>query len=582
MQFRGRLSERTTTAKIDAPIFNRKGRRRNRWCYAVTLLVFAVGVLWAGMPTLTNLRLAADQFGVEKDIVAFTVNEGRQGNTDLNGDLDDSDRVLHVYDAKKGTIVNLGLDARDLVVEKKRVAFRVEEERQGDTDLNGDSDAESDDNVLHVYDVKKDIMTNLGLAAESDLQMEKDRVAFRVDERAQGETDFNGDADSDDSVLHVYDAKKGTITNVGLAAVFGIQMEKGRIVFRVSEEDQGDSDLNGDGDEDSDDRVLHVYDARKGTLTNVGLAASDNFQMEKDLVAFLVDEQQQGNTELNDDGFADSDRVLHVYDAKKDITTNLRLAARNGFQIEKRRVAFAVHEGAQGNTDLNGDLDTSDSVLHVYDAKKGTITNVGLAANSIQMAKDWVAFRVPEGAQGGTNLNGDLDANDQVLHVYNAKTGVVTNVGLAADSIRMEKDRVAFRVGEEAQGDTDLNGNGDADSDERVIHVYDAKKGTTTNLGLVANSDLQMEKDSVSFRVEEQRQGSDLNGDGDADSDEDVLHVYDAKKGIITNVGLAAERNFQMEKHRVVFRVNENDQGNMDLNDDSDSGDRVIHVYETK
>lgn len=254
--------------------------------------------------------------------------------------------------------------------------------------------------------------------------------------------------------------------------------------------------------------------------------------MEKDLVAFLVDELQQGNTELNDDGFADSDRVLHVYDAKKD-------------------------------------------------AKKGTITNVGLAADSIRMSKDWVAFRVSEGAQGGTDLNGDLDSFDRVLHVYNAKTGVVTNVGLVADSIRIEKDRVAFRVDEEAQGDTDLNGNGDADSDERVIHVYDAKKGTTTNLGLVANSDLQMEKDSVSFRVEEQRQGSDLNGDGDADSDEDVLHVYDAKKGIITNVGLAVD-NVQMEKNRLVFRVDENHQGDMDLNDDGDSEDRVIHVYDTK
>ena len=269
MQFRGGLSRWTTTAKIGAPIFNRKGRRRNRWCYAVTLLVFAVGVLWAGMPTLTNLRLAADQFGVEKDIVAFTVSEGRQGNTDLNGDLDGSDRVLHVYDAKKGTIINLGLDSGTPLVEKKRVAFRVNEEAQGFTDLNGDSD----DRVLHVYDVKNDITSNLGLAVAADVQMEKDRVAFRVDEQTQGRTDFNGDADSDDHVVHVYDAKKGTITNVGLAAMSGIQMEKGRVVFRVSEEDQGDSDLNGDGDEDSDDRVLHVYDAKKGTITNVGLAA---------------------------------------------------------------------------------------------------------------------------------------------------------------------------------------------------------------------------------------------------------------------------------------------------------------------
>ena len=138
MQFRGRLSRWTTAAEIGAPIFNRKGRRWNRWCYAVTILVFAVGVLWAGMPTLTNLRLAANQFGIEKDTVAFTVDESSQGNIDLNGDLDTRDDVLHFYDAKKGIIVNVGLASDAPLVEKKRVAFRVDQEAQGFTDLSGD------------------------------------------------------------------------------------------------------------------------------------------------------------------------------------------------------------------------------------------------------------------------------------------------------------------------------------------------------------------------------------------------------------------------------------------------------------
>ena len=82
-------------------------------CFSATLLLLAVGVLWAGMPTLTNLRLAATKFPIEKDIVAFTVDESRQGNTDLNGDLDDEDDVLHIYDAKKGTSqITAGVEQR--------------------------------------------------------------------------------------------------------------------------------------------------------------------------------------------------------------------------------------------------------------------------------------------------------------------------------------------------------------------------------------------------------------------------------------------------------------------------------------
>ena len=49
-----------------------------------------------------------------------------------------------------------------------------------------------------------------------------------------------------------------------------------------------------------------------------------------------------------------------------------------------------------------------------------TTTNVGFAAFNILIDGNLVVFRVPESAQGlgGTDLNGDGDTLDSVVHVF--------------------------------------------------------------------------------------------------------------------------------------------------------------------
>ena len=49
--------------------------------------------------------------------------------------------------------------------------------------------------------------------------------------------------------------------------------------------------------------------------------------------------------------------------------TNVGLDASLGFRLDGNLVAFGVFESNQGNTDLNGDGDTNDTVLHVFDGK---------------------------------------------------------------------------------------------------------------------------------------------------------------------------------------------------------------------
>jgi hypothetical protein len=191
------------------------------------------------------------------------------------------------------------------------------------------------------------------------------------------------------------------------------------------------------------------------------------------------------------------------------------------------------------------------------------------------VAGDLVAFRVPEAAQGGIDLNSDGDASDQVLQVFDAGTGISTNLGLAADDFLLEGGLAAFRVRESSQGDTDLNGDGDAS--DRVVHVFDAAAGITTNLGLAAWAVTGVEGDLVAFPVMESSQGrSDLNGDGDAV--DFVAHVFSATTGTTRNLGLATESRFAVEGNIVAFRVWERGQGSTDLNGDGDTSDFILHV----
>ena len=53
---------------------------------------------------IANLGLAADPWiAADADFVAFSVVESSQAQTDLNGDRDDSDSVLHVFPCRAAT-----------------------------------------------------------------------------------------------------------------------------------------------------------------------------------------------------------------------------------------------------------------------------------------------------------------------------------------------------------------------------------------------------------------------------------------------------------------------------------------------
>src|SRR5262249_39389558 len=265
-------------------------------------------------------------------------------SNDITGDGDVADTVLEVLDARGAGAVTPLCPAGAVTVAAGAAAF-LRPENAGATpnlacppgpSLNGDAD--TTDDVVHLWSGGS--VQNLGRAASAVTlgavcsvagtactryddcpageTCAASWVAALVSESGQGQTDFNGDGDAVDSVLQVYGVNGGGWTNVGKAA--DTVAAAGPIVaFTSPEAAQGGTDLNGDGD--ALDRVLGVYHADTGALTNVGQAAAEFVLGDRGLVAFRTLEQDQGNTDLNHDG-DHLDGVLQVYDAVSDRLLN--------------------------------------------------------------------------------------------------------------------------------------------------------------------------------------------------------------------------------------------------------------------
>jgi cysteine-rich repeat protein len=204
----------------------------------------------AGAGTWNNLGAAADVVEMSGTVAVFITPEADQGvgGSNLNsggGDGDADDRVLQLAYAENPapaalfTAVSTGQAAAEFVVGER-----------GPTACG-----------------------------------ERHLIAFRTNEAAQSENlnatangQATGDADSDDDVLQVYDAVTGALKNTGQAIVpcrleecdpskpYGIDGSK--VTFLTFEPDQNDLDLSGNGS--ATDLVLQVYDFCADVTTTIG------------------------------------------------------------------------------------------------------------------------------------------------------------------------------------------------------------------------------------------------------------------------------------------------------------------------
>src|SRR5262249_14753306 len=144
--------------------------------------------------------------------------------------------------------------------------------------------------------------SNLGLAI-SDIvffpfRPSANQLCFTVSESDQ-RADFNGDGDLGDRVFHVYDSTDGSVTNLGVGAneaVGAITAIASLFGFRVSESGQGNRDVNGDGD--TDDRIVYVYDFVHRTLHGPRVAATGEPAVGDGFALFGASEARQGGHDL--------------------------------------------------------------------------------------------------------------------------------------------------------------------------------------------------------------------------------------------------------------------------------------------
>ena len=539
--------------------------------------------------TLSNTGYAVADVAASPALIAFQVIEAKQFAQSLNGDLDIDDDVIHVLDTATGHIRNLGLAGGRPVVDGALVAFAVPEEDQGNTDLNGDGD--KTDTVLHVYNARTGVTSNLGLAvSEWDLLVGDPLVLAIVSEAWQNASDLNADGDFTDWVAHAYDAESRTMTNLALAleisAASRFDAEDGIAAFFVDEADQNGTDLNSDSD--AFDLVLHVYDVSTGVLTNTQLASNPStpeVQLEGGKAVVRVSEFAQGQTILNGDGDF-SDNVLFVHDVATTAQASVgyecasdSFDGTHSYAVDAGLVVFRYSEAGQGVSG-NGDADLNDAVYAVYDIAAATLTNTGFAGPQYSLAVDdgYAAFLVVEWQQGNADLNGDGDMDDWVLHLYDHGTQSTSNLTSASStgSHGVAAGMVAVQVREEEEG-IDLNA--DADTDDKVLFLHDVTGGAPTNLGLASGGStwvLSMSDEVLAFRVRESDQDTtDLNGDGDVL--DYVGHLHDLSTGLTTNLELATE-TIAVAETTVAFRVNESQQGGADLNGDGDASDAVLFV----
>ncbi|MBI3784003.1 MAG: hypothetical protein HY270_11440, partial [Deltaproteobacteria bacterium] len=276
---------------------------------------------WPGSGSVQNLQCAATDVALSSTQLAALVSECGQaggqtngcssGGTDLNGDGDAADTVVEVHAVSAGagtcsspTWTNLQQAADTLAVAGNHVVFITPEAAQGAGSLNsapGSTDNDSNDRVLQVYNaaptpgfascspiVGAHCTTGVRQAAAefvigdptvitcAGMPRTVQLVAFRTSEAAQGSTILNGDGDTFDDVLQVYDLVSGELQNTGQAVTpcripecdprFPYKVEGGRVRFLTLGTDQG-KDLTGDG---SFGLALQLYDFCNDKTTTIG------------------------------------------------------------------------------------------------------------------------------------------------------------------------------------------------------------------------------------------------------------------------------------------------------------------------
>jgi hypothetical protein len=566
--------------------------------------------------------------------------------TDLNDDGDTLDQVAIGIDLRSGAEYNTGVAASQAAVEGTRVFLTVDE--TGNNSWDGDLD---DDEVLVTWTPA----TGVEFVAEVDDVLDPivgrgSRVWFTGNGTpAAGETDLFfvdvGAPTTPFGVVPVTDP--GGVSGLELRL---IDSETELLVYTADETPVG-VDLNGDADT-GDDAVLFLVEARGDvpSARNVGLAlpassadmvVTEFIENDVYLVGFLVDETDQGATNLN--GGADpavhctsgdtdtTDAVLHFLRwelgdlaVDTDPPVNARIAARLApsarLLANEDFVAALVNEADQGDLgcDMNQDGDQTDVILRWAPTTAPTTSPEGLV--DLMHA---VNTAVPGGAQGAVELAGqfmvaDLDTLGGLGSPENflfwadpassvnftsdffdpptsgAPSPPAITIGIDWMSSDQSLSRVPVGLLEEAaqvnlnNGCLGISKDGGAPDQVDTIAAwvrYDADDGQMRRAGAgwavpQQNSGLVIAAARAFFRASEADDGFDWNNDGD--TNDFVLFRTPVTVCSTTNMGVTTDSTdraiFDDGLFGAVFFVDETAAG-ADVNGDGVTGDFALRFF---
>lgn len=265
-------------------------------------------------------------------------------------------------------------------------------------------------------------------------------------------------------------------------------------------------------------------DANTNGLT-VAFASDASLVLNDSLPVDVFVRATGAGADLNEDG-DDLDTVLQsfVTGPAPGLQPAARVAA-SAATTGAGRVLVSVPEAEEGNANLNaaslivgssadGDADADDAVLHLYDggAQPPALVNLGVAGSRGALSSTTLCALADEAQQNAADLDGQGGASGLVLVAGDIATLLASpsgkslvNVGIAATQVHVAGTVCVFTT---AAGE--------------ILQFYDLATGKLVSSGLPATAvQVGPTAELIGFRVPEN--GQDLNGDGDGT--DEVMHA---------------------------------------------------------
>ena len=511
------------------------------------------------------------------------------------------------------TTINTGLavgGSFDKVAVVDRWIMLPVSERDMGQDRNGDGD--TSDHVVASVDTETEAVLDLGFAVTGPVLATPATFAFLVSEAAQGGTDLNGDGDIADAVWFVFDPAQpidvNNPVNTGAttrgSGLPGIATEGG-YVFLQSELAQG-MDLNNDGD--LLDNVAAVYHEAVRSVVPVAAIthAPGTPMVARNGRVLVLSSETLAGTDFNRDGDSFDTVLTYVdFNTSSPIVRAVggvfpRAVSSSAYQLTDTAAVYLINEGSEAGIDLNGDGDSADAIVAIFDIAGGTgeqlptspqIAALALAARTsigIGASGSRAVVALDEGGQGNTDINGDLDRFDAVLGWIDTAGAPgsmqIEPLALAAQPLLVSGTRALVSVNEKSSGaivGVDLNGDGDTNDNVAFMVDMPAPGTGSTNLGFATTTSSLFGNDALIGVPEAGHFGGDLNGNGIAN---DVVTIYfdfsdtpptARSLGIVANAA-SIFRASDIEV-RLAALIPEGQSGNFnDLNGDGDNTDRGV------